>query len=69
MSVTVTEQKLKINKVVLIINYSTCSRGPLAGQSQQAFLLQDETCADESARAHRQRETDVEVRTVHFHLK
>lgn len=46
----------------------TCSYRTLAGQSQQTLLLQDETCTDKSAGAHGQRETDIEVLTIHFHL-
>ena len=47
----------------------TCSHRALAGQSKQALLLQDEAGADEQAGAHGQREADVEVRPVHFHLR
>lgn len=48
---------------------STCSHRSFAGQSQEAFLLQDETRSDKRAGAHSQGETDVEVQTIHLHLK
>lgn len=49
------------------IGLCTCSHGSFAGQSQQAFLLQDETGSNEGAGAHRQRETDVKVHAIHIH--
>lgn len=48
---------------------STCSDRSLAGQSQEAFLLQDKTRSDKHAGAHGQGETNVEVQTIHLHLK
>lgn len=48
---------------------STCSHRSFAGQSQEAFLLQDKTRSDKRAGAHSQGETDVEVLTIHLHLK
>lgn len=47
----------------------TCSHRTPAGQTQQTFLLQDETRADESTGGHGERQTDVEVHAVHLHLK
>ena len=47
---------------------STCSHRALAGQPQEAFLLQDETGSDEHAGAERQGQADVEVLAVPLHL-
>lgn len=55
-------QRLEVQK-----GLCTCSHGSFAGQSQQAFLLQDETGSDEGARAHRQGEADVKVYAIHIH--
>lgn len=46
----------------------TCSHRSSAGQSQEAFLLQDKTRSDKRAGAHGQRQADVEVQTIHLHL-
>lgn len=48
---------------------STCSDRSFVGQSQEAFLLQDKTRSDKHAGAHGQGETNVEVQTIHLHLK